>query len=281
MKRHEPTTVITSKKPLFDLQLKQLWDYKDLLILFIKRDIVIVYKQTVLGPLWYLIQPVLTTLMFTFVFGKLAKISTDGIPHILFYLLGVTIWSYFSECLTKTSNTFISNQGIFGKVYFPRMIIPLSVVISNLGKLSIQLIIFLCVWGYYLSTASISPQYQYIFLLPVIIAIMGITSLGFGMLFSSMTTKYRDLTFLLSFAIQLWMYVTPVIYPLSAIPTEYLKIVKLNPIAPLVESMRFGFLGKGLFSFDDLIYSAVFSIVIFIVGLAVFNRVEKNFMDTV
>lgn len=280
MSQNNWTTIIKPQSSIFSINLKEIYSYRDLLWLFVKRDIVTIYKQTILGPLWYIIQPILTTIMFTFVFGKLANISTGGVPHIVFYLLGITIWGYFAESLAKTSNTFVVNQGIFGKVYFPRVIVPLSIIVSNLGKFFIQFALFLIIFVFYWKSGSIKPN-NVALLLPFIIVIMAIISLGFGMIFSSMTTKYRDLTFLLGFGVQLWMYATPVIYPLSAIPKKYARFIDYNPIAPLIESMRYGFLGHGKFSFGDLIYSFSFGVVVFFVGLLVFNKIEKTFMDTV
>lgn len=280
IKEEKWSTIIKPHSGVFDIDLKEVWNYRDLLWLFVKRDVVTVYKQTILGPLWFFIKPILTTIMFTFVFGKMAKIPTDGLPQIIFYLLGITIWGYFSECLGKTSNTFVANQGLFGKVYFPRVIAPASIVISNLGKFLIQFCMFLGFWAYYLYLGQVTPSWHAI-LLPLVVMIMAFISLGFGMIFSSMTTKYRDLSFLLSFGVQLWMYATPVIYPLSGIPTQYANIVKWNPIAPLIESMRVGFLGKGQFSWFMFGYSSLFAVLILLVGIIIFSRVEKNFMDTV
>ncbi len=279
-KQENWSTVIRPHSGIFDIDFQEIWKYRDLLWLFVKRDITTVYKQTVLGPLWFIVRPVLTTLMFTFVFGKMAKVSTDGLPHIVFYLSGVTFWGYFSECLNKTSNTFTKNQGLFGKVYFPRIIVPGSIIFSTFIKFLIQVSIFLIVWSFYFSKGQVSPSWQ-IALFPVVICFMAMTSLGFGIIFSSLTTKYRDLRFLLGFGVQLWMYGTPVIYPLSAIPKEYVDIVKWNPIAPLIETMRAGFLGKGSFDWNMFVYSGIFAVVIMAIGIVIFSRVEKNFMDTV
>ena len=281
MPKNDWTTVIEPNSGLFDLRLKEIYKYRDLLWLFVKRDIVVVYKQTILGPLWYIIQPILTTLMFTFIFGRIAKIPTDGIPHIVFYLCGVTVWNYFSECLTLTSNTFVANQKIFGKVYFPRVLVPLSILISNLIKFAIQFCIFLIVWFFYLYKGEITPNWELLFLLPVVIIIMGGTSLGFGMLFSSMTATYRDLTFLLKFGVQLWMYGTPVIYSLSTMPDNYKFYIELNPITYLIETVRSIFLGGDGYRFEGLLYSSVFSVVILFVGFVVFSKIERKFMDTV
>jgi len=281
MKNDEKWTIeITPVSSWFNINFKEIWRYRDLLMLFTKREIVTLYKQTILGPLWYIIQPMMTTLMFVLIFGKIARLSTDGVPPLVFYLLGVTVWGYFADCLNRTSNTFVTNQNIFGKVYFPRITVPGSVVLSTLLKFAIQFGIFAIVWTYYYLQGSIQIN-SVALLLPVIVAIMAIMSLGFGMLFSSMTTKYRDLQFLLTFLVQLWMYATPVIYPLSSIPEKYVKYIELNPVTPLVESMRYGFLGQGSFSIESLAYSAGFSIVVFAFGMVVFSRVEKSFMDTV
>jgi lipopolysaccharide transport system permease protein len=280
MSQNKWTTIIRPQSKFLTFQLSELLDYNDLLLLFVKRNIVTVYKQTILGPLWYVIQPLLTTMIFTFVFGKMAKISTDGIPHVLFYLSGVTFWGYFAECLNKTSNTFVANQSIFGKVYFPRIIIPLSIIISNLGKLFIQISIFVCIWLYYFLTQGIEAN-SYILFMPVVIINLAILSLGLGMIFSALTTKYRDLSFLLSFGVQLLMYATPIIYPMSILPEKYFEIIRYNPIAPLIEVMRLGFLGKGSFDINAIFMSSVTSIILFVLGLLIFNKTEKTFMDTV
>lgn len=275
------TSTITPAKSLFDLRFKEIWYYRDLFILFIKRDITVSYKQTVLGPLWFIIQPLLTTIMFTLVFGKIAGISTDGVPPVLFYLAGITIWNYFSDCLRLTSDTFVKNAGLFGKIYFPRIITPLSVVSSNLVKFSIQFLLFFCVFLYYILTGSnIQPNITMI-LVPAYIMILAIMALGFGLIISAMTTKYRDLTFLIQFGIQLWMYATPIIYPMSKIPDKFKWIIMANPVSPIVEGFKYGFIGSGIFNANGIIYSAVFSFVLFFVSLAIFNRTERTFMDTV
>lgn len=281
MENEEKWTVeIHSSPRIFDLNLKEIWRYRDLLWLFVRRDFVTVYKQTILGPIWYIVQAVLTTLMFVLVFGRIAKLSTDGAPQILFYLLGVTIWGYFSECLNRTSNTFVTNQHIFGKVYFPRFTVPGSIVISTLVRFGIQFSIFLVFLVYYYVRGEVQIS-AISLLLPFILGILALMSLGIGMIFSSLSTKYRDFQFLLSFAIQLWMYATPIIYPLSSIPVEYVKYIKMNPVTPLVEVMRFGFLGQGTYSLADIGYSFVTAMVVFLFGLLIFSRVEKSFMDTV
>ena len=274
------TEVISPKKSWFDLRLNELWEYRDLIMLFVRRDFVTVYKQTILGPLWHFIQPIFTTLIFTVIFGRVANISTDGAPHFVFYLAGVTIWQYFSKCLTSTSNTFVQNAGIFGKVYFPRLTVPVSLVISSLLTFSIQFLLFLIVYFYYLYQGLVAPN-SYILLVPLYLFIMATLGLGLGMIFSSLTTKYRDLTFLLSFGVQLFMYASPVIYPTSILGETGLKYMAFNPIAPIIEGFRFGFLGTGSFQISSLAYSGGIAVVIFLVGLGVFHKVEKTFMDTV
>jgi lipopolysaccharide transport system permease protein len=275
-------TLIEPKSKLFDLQLKEIIRYKDLLFLFVRRDIVAQYKQTILGPLWYLIQPILTTITFTIVFGNIAKISTDGLPQVLFYMAGVTCWRYFSDSLTKTSDTFAKNASIFGKVYFPRAIIPISVTITNLITFGIQLLLFLVIYCYYVLFTGFAGGIQLeLLLFPVLVFIMMLLGLGFGLVLSALTTKYRDLKFLITFGVQLLMYGTPVIYPISSIPEKYKIYIMANPMTPIIESFRFMFLGTGQLDYLHLTYAAVFAIVLFILGLVVFNRTEKNFMDTV
>ena len=274
-------SIITPRKSLFELKLQEIWNYRDLFMLFIKRDITVSYKQTVLGPLWFFIQPLFTTLMFLLVFGRIAGIPTNGIPPVLFYLGGITVWNYFSDCLRMTSDTFVKNAGLFGKVYFPRIITPFSIVASNLVKFFIQFSLFLAVFIYYY---SIDPNVQpnvTLLLLPLYIIILAVMALGFGLIISAMTTKYRDLTFLIQFGIQLWMYATPVIYPISQIPEKYRWIIMANPVSPMVESFKYGFTGSGIFSINGILYSLSFSVVLFFIGLAIFNRTEKTFMDTV
>ncbi len=250
-------------------------------MLFVHRDFIAYYKQTILGPLWFFIQPLLTSLVFTVIFGQIAKISTDGLPPILFYLAGVTAWNYFADCFKKTSNSFTQNAHIFGKVYFPRVIVPLSIVITNLISFSIQFLLLLSFIIYYkLMGAAISPNI-YIFLFPLIMIMMGLMGLGFGMIVSSLTTKYRDLQFLVAFGIQLLMYATPVIYPVSTIPVKYQWLITANPMTSIIETFRYAFLGTGSFSWLGLAYSFVFTLIIFILGLLVFNKTEKNFMDIV
>jgi lipopolysaccharide transport system permease protein len=271
-------------KPLnkwYDLRLKEILRYKDLLLLFVRRDFVSVYKQTILGPIWFFIQPIITSITFTVIFGNLARISTDGIPPILFYMSGITLWNYFSDTLTKTSDTFTANANIFGKVYFPRMIVPLSVVLSNLIKFSVQLLLFLSVWIYFLITKDDIHPNIYLLLVPFLILLMGFLGLAFGIIISSMTTKYRDLKFLVGFGVQLLMYATPIVYPLSIVPEKYKWIILANPVTSIVETFKFAFLGIGDFNIWHLGYSLIFTIILFFIGLVVFHKVEKSFMDTV
>lgn len=277
------TTVIKPKSSLLSVDFGEIWQYRDLYRMFVKRDIVTWYKQTILGPLWFFIQPIMTTIMFMVVFGGIAGISTDGLPQPLFYLAGICLWTYFSECLNQTSKTFIDNANVFGKVYFPRLVVPMATVTSNLVRLAIQLGLFLIVFAYYMifTDAPLHPS-LYVLLTPVLILMLAGLALGFGILFSSLTTKYRDLTFLLTFIVQLWMYATPVIYPLSTIENPKLKfMMQLNPITSIVETFKFAMLGVGEFSWAALGYSAGFMAVLLALGIIVFNRIQKTFMDTV
>jgi lipopolysaccharide transport system permease protein len=277
------TTVIKPKTSLLDVDFKEIWAYRDLLFLFVKRDIITIYKQTILGPLWFFVQPIMTTIMYMVVFGGIAGISTDGLPQPLFYLSGICMWQYFADCLNKTSNTFVNNAGIFGKVYFPRLIVPLSAVFSNLVRFGIQFSLFFLVYLFYIffTDVQVLPNI-YVLLFPFLILLMAGLSLGFGILFSSMTTKYRDLTFLLSFFVQLWMYATPIIYPLSTITNPKLQLImSLNPLTSIIETFKFGMLGVGTFSWWSLGYSTLFMIVLMGVGIIVFNKVQRSFMDTV
>ena len=282
-KEEQWTTVIKPKDKLLSVDFKEIWRYRDLMMLFVKRNIITQYKQTILGPLWYLIQPLMTTVMYMVVFGGIAKISTDGLPQPLFYLAGISFWQYFSDCLTKTSNTFVNNAGIFGKVYFPRLITPLSDVISNLVRFGIQFGLFLCVYAYYMlfTDAPIHTNW-YALLIPVLVIMLAGLALGFGILFSSMTTKYRDLQLLLSFFVSLWMYATPVIYPLSTITNpKLLLLMQLNPLTGIVEFFKYGMLGVGCHEWWMLGYSFAFMIVLLTIGIIVFNKVQRSFMDTV
>jgi len=279
--KEDYTYSITPRDRLLDLRLKDIWSYRDLLTLFVHRDFVAVYKQTILGPLWFFIQPILTTAVYTIVFGNFAKIPTDGLPPVLFYLAGITSWNYFASCFSKTSNSFVANAGIFGKVYFPRVVVPLSVTISNLITFGIQLLLFLTFMVVYAIREQPFIPTFHLLLFPVLVVMMGVMGLGFGMLVSAMTTKYRDLQFLVNFGIQLLMYATPIIYPISAIPEKYHWIIIANPMSSIVETFRYAFLGVGGFSWSGLAYSFGFTVAVFLLGLVIFNRTEKNFMDTV
>lgn len=278
----EWSLVIRPHNRLFDFHLEDIWRYRDLLWMFVRRDFVAVYKQTILGPLWFFIQPLLTTLIFTVIFSGVAKISTDGFPAMLFYLAGTTPWNYFSTCLTKTSNTFVANAGIFGKVYFPRLIVPLSIVVSTIIQFGIQFALFIAVLLYYLATgAALSPQWGLIVILtPVLILLMAALGLGTGIIVSSLTTKYRDFTFLIGFGVQLMMYATPIIYPLSVIPEKWRWLIQLNPMTAPVEAFRAIFLG-GPVPWMALGISTSVTAVLLFVGVVIFNKVEKSFMDTV
>lgn len=275
-------TVIKPMSSLLQLNLKDIWHYRDLMMMYIKRNIVTVYKQTILGPLWLVVQPVLTTIMFMFVFGNLAGLSTDGVPGALFYFAGLILWNYFSQCLTGTSGVFIANQNVFGKVYFPRIVVPLATTISNLIQFLIQFAVFVVLYVYYYVTMEVPivPN-VYVALLPLLVLLCAGLSLGFGIVFSSMTTKYRDLVFLLQFGVQLWMYATPIIYPLNSIPTDKQWIFLLNPVTSIIETFKFGAFGIGVFSWGALVYSFVFMILLLFFGIILFNRIEKSFMDTV
>lgn len=274
--------VIQPKAHLFDLNLKEVWKYRDLLLLFVKRDFVAQYKQTILGPLWHFIQPIFTTLMFLVVFGKIASIPTDGVPPILFYMSGITIWNYFSSCLTSTSNTFVANAGIFGKVYFPRLVIPLSTVISNLVKFGIQFLLLMAVFIFF-AIKGLPVHLSISFLMiPVLVLMMAGMGLGLGIIISSLTTKYRDLNILIGFAVQLLMYATPVAYPLSFIKdNKYASWIEWNPLTPIVEAFRYALFQQGSFSAGSLLYSTAFIVIVLFIGLLTFSKVERTFMDTV
>ena len=266
---------------LFDLKLKEVWHYRDLLWLLVRRDFVSFYKQTILGPLWFFIQPLFTTITFTFIFGKLAGISTEGLPGPLFYMAGITAWNYFAECLTKTSTVFRDNANVFGKVYFPRLIMPLSIVVSNLIKFAVQLIMFFALMLIYWMKGTVIHLNVYVLLFPLLIIQMALLGLGLGMIISALTTKYRDLVFLVTFGVQLLMYATTVVYPLSAAPEKYRWLIAMNPLTPIIETFRYGFLGQGSFSWLSLTVSAGITILIAAAGTLIFNKVEKSFMDTV
>ncbi len=276
------TEVIEPKRSLFDVNIKEIWHYRDLILLFVRRDFVSQYKQTILGPMWIFIQPIFTTITFLFVFNKIAKLSTNGINATLFYMSGITLWNYFADCLTKTSNTFVSNAGIFGKVYFPRLVTPISIVFSSLIKLAIQLSLFVLVYIAFLilGTQSFSLNFS-ILLLPLYVLTMAVLGFGLGVLFSSLTTKYRDLSYLLVFGIQLMMYATPVIYPLSSTSGKLRTLLLLNPMTAIIENFKYSVFDQGEFLVGGIVYSICFSMLVAIVGIVVFNQVEKTFMDTV
>lgn len=280
-KEAEWTEVISPRKGWFDLQIHELWRYRDLIILFVRRDFIAIYKQTILGPLWHVVQPLLTTITFTIVFGRIAGISTDGQPQFLFYMAGITIWGYFAGCLSKTSNVFRGNADMFGKVYFPRLTVPVATVISALIAFGIQLCLFLTVYlSFFFSGAALNPT-LWIFAIPYFILVMAILGLGLGIIISSMTTRYRDLALLVGFGVQLLMYASPVIYPLSALSGEAQFYMSFNPIAPILEGFRFAFFGTGAFTWSMILHSTLVSLGVFLVGLGLFHRVEKTFMDTV
>ena len=274
--------VIEPKKSLLDLNLKEVWHYKDLLLLFVRRDFVAQYKQTVLGPVWNLVQPILTTFMFLLVFGKIANIPTDGIQPVIFYMSGITIWNYFSVCLTTTSTTFVTNANIFGKVYFPRLVMPLSVVLSNLIRFAIQFGLLVVVMIYYhFKGYPMHFGWSWLLILPILVVMAGI-GLGLGIITSSLTTKYRDLTILMTFAVQLYMYVTPIAYPLSFLShSKYRALISLNPLAPVVELFRYSLYGTGTFTTGNILYSICFMVASLFIGLLIFTQVERSFMDTV
>lgn len=273
--------VIEPQSSLLQLHLDDVWRYRDLLWLLVKRDFVSFYKQTILGPLWFFIQPLFTTIIFTFVFGNLAGLSTDGLPQPLFYMAGITAWNYFADCLTKTSTVFKDNANIFGKVYFPRLIMPLSIVVSNLVRFGVQMILFLVMVVYYaLEGASFHITWA-ISLFPVLVVLMALLGLGLGLIITAMTTKYRDLAFLISFGVQLMMYATTVIYPLSAAPQQYKTIIALNPMTGIIEAFRYAFLGQGTLNWATLGYSVTVTVVSVILGVIIFNKTEKTFVDTV
>ncbi len=276
------TIRIKSARSLLDLRLQEVWEYRDLWFMFVKRDFLASFKQTILGPLWFFVQPILTTIIFTFVFGNIAGISTDGMPKVLFYMSGLVIWNYFSEGFNKTANLFVSNAAMFGKVYFPRLIMPLSIVTSGLIRFAIQFCLFIGILLYFKFTgdARVLPNWNIVFV-PLLILMMAGYALGLGMIISSMTTKYRDLSMLVGFGVTLLMYATPVIYPLNAVPDKYVTIVNANPLVPIVELFRYAFLGSGQVSAGSMMYSVIFMVGLLIGGIVIFNKVEQNFMDTV
>ena len=280
--KSEWTLVIQPHQKLWSVDFREIWRYRDLISLFVKRNIVVQYKQTILGPLWYLIQPVLTVIMNMVVFGGIANMSTDGVPQALFYLAGNVCWFYFSDCLNQTSSTFVANQGMFGKVYFPRMVVPISTVLSNLLRFGIQVGLFVAFWLYYFATGSDISLNWAILLVPVLVFMLAGLGLGFGILISSFTTKYRDLTILFTFVVQLWMYATPIVYPISMVTNEKLRtIIMLNPMTSIIEAFKYATLGQGYFSWSALGYSFAFMTILLVWGIVVFNKVQRSFMDTV
>jgi lipopolysaccharide transport system permease protein len=284
MTNHNHDWSIEPQTSLLDLKLRDTWAYRDLLWLLVRRDFVSFYKQTILGPLWFFIQPLLTTIIFTFIFGNLAGISTDGLPQPLFYMAGITAWNYFADCLTKTSTVFKDNANIFGKVYFPRLIMPLSIVVSNLVRFGVQMLLFILVMAYYYFTGANFNITWAVSLFPAVVLLMALLGLGAGMIISAMTTKYRDLAFLVTFGVQLLMYSTTVIYPLSTAIQNYPSyswIIEYNPMTSLIETFRYGFLGKGGFTWFSFGYTAATTLITLVAGIVIFNKVEKNFVDTV
>ena len=273
--------VIEPQSSLFELHLKDVWRYRDLLWLLVKRDFVSFYKQTILGPLWFFIQPLFTTIIFTFIFGNLAGLSTDGLPQPLFYMAGITAWNYFADCLTKTSTVFKDNANIFGKVYFPRLIMPLSIVVSNLVRFGVQMLLFFLMMAYYAYEGGSFTPNAYVLLFPVLVLLMALLGLGLGLIITALTTKYRDLAFLITFGVQLMMYGTTVIYPLSAAPAKYKTLIELNPMTGIIEAFRYGFLGQGEFTVNSFGYSVAFTLLALVLGVIIFNKTEKTFVDTV
>lgn len=273
--------IIQPHRGFFELDFRELWSYRDLYTLFVKRDLITQYKQTILGPVWFIVQPALTTALYIFVFGGIAGISTDGLPKSLFYLSGIVCWQYFADSIQKTASTFITHQAIFGKVYFPRLLVPLASVSSNLIRMGIHFILFWVVYVFYvLSGVQVKPTI-YVLLFPLLLVLLAGLSLGFGILVASLTVRYRDLTNLVGFFIQLWMYSTPVIYPLSTLPEQYSVIVTINPVTPVVETFRLATMGVGMLNWNSLIYSFTLMVVLLGLSVLVFNKVQRTFMDTV
>lgn len=276
------TQFIRPQVKMWHVNLREIWRYRDLIELFVKRNIVVQYKQTILGPLWYIIQPILTVIMNMVVFGGIAGMSTDGMPQVIFYMAGNICWFYFSDCLNQTSTTFTANQAMFGKVYFPRLVVPIATVLSNLLRFGIQLSLFLILYIYYFASGSSITPNMYIFLLPLFVIMLAGLGLGFGILVSSMTTKYRDLTILFTFIVQLWMYATPIVYPLSMVTGGKLRMLILaNPMTSVIEAFKYATLGQGYFSWMALGYSFCFMSVLLVIGVVIFNKVQRSFMDTV
>jgi lipopolysaccharide transport system permease protein len=275
------TTIIRPKSAWFDINLLELWKYRDLILLFARRDFVSVYKQTILGPIWFLLQPLFTTIVFTVIFGKVAKIPTDGLPQVIFYMCGIVTWQYFASCLTKTSDTFVVNAAIFGKIYFPRLAVPVSIVIINLLTFAIQFILFLVLLAFFYFKGSTIHPNRWMLITPFLLIQMAALGLGSGILVSSLTTKYRDMTFVVGFGIQLWMYATPIVYPMSQIPEKWQWIYALNPMAAIVETFRYAFLGAGTIRLWQFGISLGITLLILFTGIMLFSRIEKSFMDTV
>jgi lipopolysaccharide transport system permease protein len=273
--------IIEPQTSLFDLNLKDVWRYRDLLWMFVKRDFVSFYKQTILGPLWFFIQPLFTTITYTFIFGGLANLSTDDLPQPLFYMAGITAWNYFSDCITKTSTVFKDNANIFGKVYFPRLILPLSIVASNLVRFAVQmLLMIIMMFFYYYKGASFHVTWA-ILLFPILVLLMALLGLGLGLIITALTTKYRDLSFLITFGVQLLMYTTTVIYPLSSAPEKYKSLISLNPMTGIIECFRFALFGQGFLTINSMAYSTIFTFISLVIGVLIFNKTEKTFVDTV
>lgn len=279
-KNTEWTNVISSDHSLFKLNLKEVWDYRDLVYMFVKRDFVSSFKQTILGPLWFFINPIFTTVVYLIVFGNIANLSTDGAPKILFYLAGVTLWNYFSSSLGSTSNVFVGNSNIFGKVYFPRLVMPITIVVSNLMRFGVQFLLFLVVFFYYWYKGEVTPNWWVLFT-PIFILMMSLFALGVGMIFSSLTTKYRDLSMLLTFGISLYMYATPVIYPTSMLSAKIQPYAIYNPLTGIFEGFKYAWMGVGEFNPIMLVYSTIIILILLAIGTVIFNKVEKGFMDTV
>ena len=276
------THFIRPQEKLWHVDLHEIWRYRDLVELFVKRNIVVQYKQTILGPLWYIIQPILTVIMNMVVFGGIAGMSTDGIPQVIFYMAGNVCWFYFSDCLNQTSTTFTANQAMFGKVYFPRLVVPIATILSNLLRFGIQMGLFMLLYIYYVASGSSIIPNIYILLLPLIVVMLAGLGLGFGILVSSMTTKYRDLTILFTFIVQLWMYATPIVYPLSMVSGGKLRMLILaNPMTSIIEAFKYATFGQGYFSWMALGYSFFFMSVLLVFGVVIFNKVQRSFMDTV
>lgn len=275
-------THISARRGWFDIDLKELWQYRDLIWMFVKKDYSLMYKQTILGPAWILLNPFITTVIYTIVFGNIANLSTDGTPKLLFYMAGNALWSFFAACINKTANIFRDNAHVFGKVYFPRLTKPISTVISAGINFFVQMLMFACFWVYFILKGQVAPHWVAIAVLPLVLLVMGCMALGCGIIVSSLTTKYRDLSIVVTFGVSLWMYATPVVYPLSTASAGWMRTVLLiNPVTPMMELFRYMFLGQGQISATGLVWSAVFTVIVLLGGILLFNRVEKTFMDTV